>query len=382
MYDITSQAKPVEEIDDEEVERELQRINNEREQEQEAEFIIGKTSKDIFAMNLQPIKYDIGGLVMLQQINIIAAHPESYKTLNMYLWGEAFASGKALYNKYGVNKKRGVVFISGETEETATSHSLHTLQMKPRENYYHMNKDGDKVNFLNESYRRKFIEWCKDKYIEIIFIDSLVEFLRDYNDSDPKQVMELMGALREFVKAGLTPIVIHHNNKGAGTKASDYSTGDHYRGSTTVKGAVRMMWAVSAERDTETGKTNCISFINTKNQYCERHYPFELEVKNDEEENTLTFTQKDGLSRYTIFNDTLVELITNNAGISKTELLEKMKELKESKGLVGVNADNIKTSTQRLESDGIIEMYVMKLKNKQCFYITGKAPQNIFDLIK
>lgn len=301
-----------------------------------------QTGGEILTSDAKPLEYNAGGWIVMDLPNMISAHPRSMKSFSLLYWCHCIAMGKPVYGVLST-KKMPTLYIDGESDARVLKSRMKKLSLAECPDLHYISDLDQKIHFYNEEYRRQLYALCKEKGIRIVVIDSLGAFL-DGDDSDQKAVGVFHDILLEFIREGLTPIVVHHNNKGAGSKANSYSVFDFVRGSTKLQAFYRMMWSIKLSDDGNKARR---IFVNTKNSNEEEIDDVEIELIK-EEDGGIHFQLNSVLTSVQIFSDNVLRHIEKNGGIILSTLWKELKELKNDKGEGTYNEKNVRKSVERL----------------------------------
>lgn len=231
--------------------------------------------QDIIESDLPPIKFNGSGLIVMGKPNMISAHAGAGKSTTIFHWMSSIAAGTKIYDQFPT-RKMPVLYIDAEDDRRVVKHNMKRKTFEGSlEHFIYTSKEFGKIELYDKKYLEMLIQECVDRKIQIVVFDSL-SMLMQGDDSDQEAVSKFHDILDVFIAKGITPVVIHHNNKGAGTKGSTYSPFDYVRGSTKIQGYYRMMWALTNDADDR------IKMMNTKNTYNKRRETMSLDrVIND-----------------------------------------------------------------------------------------------------
>lgn len=112
--------------------------------------------------------------------------------------------------------------------------------------YYMSYQNMDLKNGLDTLEMEKFIN---EKEIKFVVIDALMEVSQGVDENSAKEMLPVLHALNQIKeRSKVTFFVIHHASK----------SGDNYRGTTAIKGAVDSMFIVTKTKNNETIKIESI----------------------------------------------------------------------------------------------------------------------------
>jgi len=264
-------------------------------------------------------------------ITVISAAPASFKTWILLSIAASIACGTKLFNHFEPSQA-GVLMIDEEDNPRLIQKRLRMLGVSESAPIEFMVGQDFKVE---PEQIIRIIDFCKDKGIGLITIDSLVR-VHDAKENDASKMAEVFAALRRFHKAGINVLVTHHNRKGKSDNARD-----DMRGSSDIFAAVDCNLAISR-------KDKYITVKQVKLRTAEEIGDIRLKIESDDEQLRLNFVgvAEPAKSKQTILVDNITGLLSSKERLNQSEINE---ELKINDG--DVNAKTLRTVLKRMVAD-------------------------------
>lgn len=197
--------------------------------------------KKLMEINFPPNQWKVDQLIPLEGITIISAAPASYKTWLILQMAIDIAQGKPFLDQFPC-LMGGVLMIDEENHQRLVQKRFKALGAPEDLPIYFLSKE----NFVatDEKMTKGVLEYCEERLIDTIFIDSLVRINRA-DENDAGNMASVFRALSEFCKAGKTVVVTHHERKETGMRSSAQN---RMRGSSDISAAVDSHLAISRDK--------------------------------------------------------------------------------------------------------------------------------------
>ncbi len=183
--------------------------------------------KQLLNLDIPPTQWIIGLMIPNPGLVAISGKPGSYKTFFAIWLGLRAGMGKPLFDEHDEGYfsdelerapmgKVPTLFVEEEnTKQTMKERALgfHSFTSTPVDDMFYMVDEGFK--FTDERWRTELLKIIDEKGIKLLIVDPFSSVMGLENENDNAEVSRVMDLVRkEFVKRGMTVILIHHPSKG------------------------------------------------------------------------------------------------------------------------------------------------------------------------
>lgn len=215
-----------------------------------------------------------------------------------------------MFGKF-VTTRTKVLIIDEESGERILKERLIALRASDSTPIYTQSMKG---SVFSQDYVSELVEWCIEKEIGLLVIDSLSRIHKG-DESTAKDMSALFALVRQLTIAGVSVVILHHNRKsnpGFGYSANDI------RGSSDILASVDSAIALS------TNRTGHVNVLQVKNRIANKERPFTIELQEDEEFRYFSCTAI-GKSKDDVISerkDAIIELISTTPLINQTAIYQ------------------------------------------------------------
>lgn len=283
--------------------------------------LVPQSLEVLMEKNFPPNQWIVDGLIPSQSITILSGAPTSCKTWIMLEIATCVAQGGDLFDHFPT-EQTGVLIIDEESGERLLQDRFHTLRTLKNLPIYCLSMCGRKIS---ASYVEEIIKWCQENEVGLIMIDSLVR-IHDGDENAARDIAKVFGLIRKFTAANLSVLIAHHNRK---SNSRDIGP-QQMRGSSDILASIDCQIAVNRPH-----KNELLTMEQTKCRIAPEMPLLEIKFNQYDDYSEFEFLgQKDVINKRLAFRNTLLDIISNNEGLSQTDIsnaLEKMGKKKNPK---------------------------------------------------
>lgn len=196
------------------------------------------THKELLELDIPPMKWVMNMMIPNPGLTVISGRPGSYKTFFALWMGLRASAGLPLFDEYdepyfcqaeadASMGKIPTLFIEEENTKQLMKGRARGLKVFEVGDMNYMIDEGFK--FTDEAWRETIHRVIEEKGIKLLILDPFSSVMGLDNENDNAEASKVMDIVRkEFVKLGLSVILIHHPSKG--------SEGNNLRGAGDILG--------------------------------------------------------------------------------------------------------------------------------------------------
>lgn len=290
------------------------------------------TFEELMAKQFPKETWLLEGLIPENCITMIVGSPASFKTYLLLDLVICMASGEKFLGHFEAKKSKAL-FIDAEIGERMLQDRIRKLTDK---------KDlGIEILSLSEfriSDTDEIIDYCQEKGIEVIIIDSLIR-IHSNEENSSTEMSRLFNEFKKFKTNGLSVIFTHHNRKISQNRPQ---TADDARGSSEITAFVDA--SISIRRSNKKQEKDEILITPTKLRIAKEAEPFNVAVTEDESSTLLKFEltempkDKPGVSKIEIAQEKIISLLKEEADkeMNQKEIINSLKNVVGESTIKGV----------------------------------------------
>jgi RecA-family ATPase len=204
----------------------------------------------------------INGFLERDTLTLLTAASGLGKTSLCFMMAKSITTGEPFFGM-NVDYKSKCVFI--QYDMSVRQHTAYNIRHAPDcpipmiQGDIMVEIDGetryDMYDLTKTSVINNLIQFCQDKEIGVVFIDTLSAAFPHANENDNGQMSDILMGIKMLPKKGITTVMTHHVSK------AEYGYG------TTTRGASSITAVVDAEIKMKESSRNLISVDATKTRY-------------------------------------------------------------------------------------------------------------------
>lgn len=191
------------------------------------------THQELVDLDIPPMEWIISKLIPNPGLVVISGKPGSFKTFFAQWLGLRVSGGRPLFDlsdqpflrRPSAMGQIPTLFIEEEMTKQLMKERALNLNVPGVDGMFYMIDDGFK--FKDELWRTEILKVIEEKKIKLLILDPFSSVMGLENENDNAEVAKVMDIIRkEFVKIGLTVVLIHHPSKGEGESKNIRGAGD------------------------------------------------------------------------------------------------------------------------------------------------------------
>ena len=202
-------------------------------------------SNELLKLDIPPTEFLIEKLLPKKGIGIVVGKPSSFKSWIVLEMAKRLSRGEDLFGKFKTQKSK-VLYIDEEASVSEIKRRWMLMEEGNESDISFISMAGFQIDNLED--RNYLLKLCEEKDYKVLVLDSF-RAVHSKNENDSKEAQDLINALREFIKAGITVLLIHHNRKDSYTNPNNPDQA--MRGSTALLGGLDMLLSVENTKNGE-----------------------------------------------------------------------------------------------------------------------------------
>lgn len=325
----------------EEEEKELAEIEKEiKDERQEKNQLVPINLNELFSMEFPENKWVIEKLIPHQCITLISGAPASFKTWLLLRMALNIAKGESLLGQFKCEQNK-VLIIDEENHLRLVQERMQSLGAEASLPIYYLSQKGFLVS--KKGMIESVLTVCKEKEIDIIFIDSLVR-INNTDENDASKMAEVFRGIKQFCQNGKTVIITHHERKEGTLKSSAQN---RLRGSSDIQASVDCHLAIRRDKNDKSK----LLIEQAKLRLDEEIESFEISIKKSEAGTEFIYlgVHSEDTEKKDLAKEAIVPILEEEKdGLSRNEITQKVKEVK------NIGDKNIRQAIKELLMEEII----------------------------
>ena len=271
---------------------------------------------DLYKRKFSEDRWKIDSMVPHEGVTIISGAPGNYKTWIMLQMALSIAKGDLLFGQFQ-SRKGGVLLIDEENHLRLLKERMQLLGATDDLPIYFLSQEGFLVT--SEKMIEKVLQFCEEKELDVIFIDSLVR-VNKAEENDASQMAEVFRSITKLVKNNKTVVLSHHERKEGAYKSSAQT---RLRGSSDIAAAVDSHISVRKDRNNDEK----VIIEDGKLRQSKQREQFELQVEsgNDYVKFNYLGVRDQEKEKRLIASEMIVQILAGYPdGLSKQEIIRQV----------------------------------------------------------
>jgi hypothetical protein len=192
--------------------------------------------QELLELDILPMSWIMNLVIPNPGLVVISGKPGSFKTFFAFWLGLRASAGLPLFDEYDTEYfcqeviqspmgKVPTLFVEEEVTKQLMKERAHGFKVFEVGDMNYMIDEG--FTFTDEAWLRWILKVIQEKGIKLLILDPFSSVMGLEDENNNAQVAKVMDLVRkEFVKLGLTVIMIHHPSKGDGDGKNLRGAGD------------------------------------------------------------------------------------------------------------------------------------------------------------